>query len=128
MADEMQVTLPEGVLRPIIQAQVVAALQGQEQLIGDLVTFVLKQNVSSERTGYRSVPFLEFTCRHLLEGAIADSVREWIAGQKPAIQREVARQLRGQVRGIASRLVQSVADQAGESWQLKIDVKLGEDR
>ena len=128
MADEMQVTLPEGVLRPIIQAQVVAALQGQERLIGELVAFVLKQNVSNDKTGFRAVPFLEFTCRGLLEGAIADSVREWIAGQRPAIQKEVDRQLRGQVRGIASRLVQSVADQAGKSWQLKIDVRLGEDR
>ena len=50
MADEMKVSLPEGVVKPIIEAQVIAALQGQERLITEMVRFVLNQNVRDKNS------------------------------------------------------------------------------
>jgi hypothetical protein len=125
MADEMQVSLPEGVLKPIIQAQVVAALQGQERLIREMVEFLLTQKVRDSKS-YKDYPFLEFVCRNELQAVIEASVREWVATKKDVLQREVARQLTKQTRDIATRLVASVADTATAKWNLKIDVKLGD--
>lgn len=124
MSEEMQVTLPEGVLKPIIQAQVISALQGQEKLVAELVSFVLTQKVR-DAPSYRDAPFLEVVSRRLLREAIEDAVKQWIAESAPAIKREVERQMRGKVRGIASRLVAAVSDSAAQQWKLKIAVDLG---
>ena len=111
MADEMSVTLPEGVLKPIIQAQVVAALQGQERLIREMVEFILTQQVQDKRT-YKSMPFLEHVCRTELSAAIEASVREWVSSQREPIARAIESQLKKQTRDIATRLVAAVADGA----------------
>lgn len=125
MADEMKVTLPEGVVKPIIEAQVVAALQGQERLITEMVKLVLTQNVRDQGS-YKDYPFIELVCRNLIKEAVEAAVRRWITDQSEAIQKEVERQLRGQVRGIASMLVKAVADGATNKWHLTIGVKVGE--
>jgi len=125
MADEMKVSLPEGVVKPIIEAQVVAALQGQERLITEMVQFVMKQNVR-DANSYKDYPFLESVCRKLIHEAVEAAVRRWIGDQRAAIEKEVEAQLRRQVRGIATSLVKSVADGAANKWQLKVDVKVGE--
>lgn len=125
MADEMSVTLPEGVLKPIIQAQIVSALQGQERLIREMVTQVLNQQVQDKQT-YERMPLLEYTARALLREAVEASVREWIASQREQLQALVAQQLRAQAKGIASRLVSAVADEATSKWQLTVKVQLGE--
>ena len=126
MADEMQVTLPEGVLRPIIQAQVVAALQGQGRLIEEMVRFVLQQKVRDQKS-YQDIPFVENVARTLISQAVEAAVREWVVSFQPEIQKQVDKQMRAQVRGIASRLVSALAEGAGSNWKLKVDVKLGGD-
>src|SRR5512139_1878185 len=126
MADEMKVTLPEGVVKPIIEAQVVAALQGHERLITEMVRFVLDKQVNNDRTGYRQVPFIEWICRTEIERAVQEGVRGWVSSQSTAIQKEVERQLRTQVRGIATMLVKAVSDGAVNKWQLHIGVKVGD--
>jgi hypothetical protein len=125
MADEMKVTLPEGVVKPIIEAQVVAALQGQERLITDMVRFVLQQNVRDQNT-YKDYPFLEYTCRSLIRQAVESAVRRWVADQSTLIEQEVQKQLRTQVRGIASTLVKSIADEASSKWRISVGVTIGE--
>ncbi len=127
MADEMKVSLPEGVVKPIIEAQVIAALAGQERLIGELIKFTLSKQVRDEKD-YGTYPFLEWVCRQTLREAIEKAVRAWVTGQSAAIEKEVEKQLRSQVRGIAARLVQSVADNAEAKWKLDIKVSLGEQR
>lgn len=124
MADEMSVSLPEGVLKPIIQAQIVSALQGQERLVREMVEFVLKQQVQDKN--YNRMPFLELVSRELIKEAVEGSVREWIGTQKDALTKLVAQQLRAQAQGIASRLVGAVADEATSKWRLTVNVKLGE--
>lgn len=126
MADEMQVTLPEGVLKPIIQAQVVAALQGQGRLIEEMVAFVLKQKVRDQKS-YQDIPFVESVARTLISEAVEAAVREWVVSYRPEIQKQVDRQMRAQVRGIAAQLVAAVAAGAASKWQLRVDVKLGGD-
>jgi hypothetical protein len=125
MADEMSVSLPEGVLRPIIQAQVVAALQGQDRLMGEMVAFVLTQKVR-DQSAYKDYPFLEFTARQLIKEAVEAAVREWVASQHGAIKAAVEKQLRGQVKGMASRLVTSLVEGSEKTWKLRIGVAFDE--
>ena len=125
MADEMSVSLPEGVLRPIIQAQVVAALQGQERLMSEMVQFVLSQKVRDQRA-YKDYPFLEFTARQLIAEAVEAAVREWVLSQKDNIRDLVEKQLRKEAKGLASRLVAAVANGAESKWRLSVAVKLGD--
>jgi len=125
MADEMKVSLPEGVVKPIIEAQVIAALQGQERLITEMVRFVLNQNVR-DTNSYKDIPFLEFTCREVICQAVDAAVRRWVADQQALIEKEVEAQLRRQVRGIATALVKAVSAGATEKWRLTVAVKVGE--
>jgi hypothetical protein len=125
MADEMKVTLPEGVVKPIIEAQVIAALQGQERLITEMVRMVLTQTVRDQQT-YKDYPFIEWVCRAQLREAIEAAVRGWISGQKESIEAEVARGLQLQRKGIAQKLVGSLSDAATSKWQLSISVLLGD--
>jgi len=125
MADEMKVSLPEGVVKPIIEAQVIAALQGQERLITEMVRFVLNQNVR-DKNSYKDIPFLEFTCREVICQAVDAAVRRWVADQQALIEKEVEAQLRRQVRGIATALVKAVSAGATEKWRLTVAVKVGE--
>jgi len=125
MADEMKVSLPEGVVKPIIEAQVIAALQGQERLITEMVRFVLNQNVR-DKNSYKDIPFLEFTCREIICQAVDAAVRRWVADQQALIEKEVEAQLRRQVRGIATALVKAVSAGATEKWRLTVAVKVGE--
>jgi len=125
MADEMKVSLPEGVVKPIIEAQVIAALQGQERLITEMVRFVLNQKVRQQGT-YTDYPFLELTCREIIHQAVEAAVRRWVADQQALIEKEVEAQLRRQVRGIATALVKAVSAGATEKWRLTVAVKVGE--
>ena len=125
MADEMKVSLPEGVVKPIIEAQVIAALQGQERLITEMVRFVLNQKVRQQGT-YTDYPFLELTCREIIQQAVEAAVRRWVADQQALIEKEVEAQLRRQVRGIATALVKAVSAGATEKWRLTVAVKVGD--
>ena len=125
MADEMSVTLPDGVLGPIIQAQVVAALQGQERLITELVTFVMSQKVRDGQS-YKESPFIEKICRDVLREAIEAAVREWVGLRAKEIQTEVDKQLRAKTRGIAAKLVQAMVDGANNKWQLTVNAQIND--
>lgn len=125
MADEMKVTLPEGVVKPIIEAQVVAALQGHERLITEMVAFILNQKVRDQNS-YKDYPFLEYTCRKVIAEAVDAAVRRWISDQRESIEKEVEAQLRRQIKGIAATLVKAMADNASQKWQLGVSVQIGE--
>jgi hypothetical protein len=123
MADEMQISMPEGVLRPIIQAQVVAALNGQPQLIAELVKYVMTTKIRDKN--YQEYSLLDHVCRETLTKAIQAAVREWVESQKTTIQEEVAGQLRKRAKSIATQLVASMTDVATSSYRLAINVQVG---
>ena len=126
MADEMQVTLPEGVIKPIIQAQVIAALQGQTRLITEMVTLVLSEKRRDPKN-YKDYPFIEMVCRDAIIAAVEGAVREWVQDQAPAIKAQIAQQLRGKAKDIAASLVMAAVDSGKEKWRMAVSVQVGRD-
>jgi hypothetical protein len=122
----MQVSLPEGVIKPIIQAQVIAALQGQERLITEMVTLVLSEKRRDPKT-YGDYPLLEIVCREAIVAAVEAAVREWVQEKAPAIKAQIAQQLRGRAKDFAASLVQAAVDSGKEKWRLNLSVQLGKD-
>jgi hypothetical protein len=123
MADEMKVSLPEGVVKPIIEAQVIAALQGQERLITEMVKFVMNQKVRDAHS-YQDVTMVESICRNMLREAIENSVREWVASQADALKAEVLRQLSAKRKSIAEELVRTMVDGAKDRWKLTVNATI----
>jgi hypothetical protein len=122
----MQVTLPEGVIKPIIQAQVIAALRGQDRLIAEMVTLVLNEKRRDQKT-YKDYPFLEIVCREAITGAVEAAIREWVQEQAPAIKAQIAQQLRGKAKDIAASLVMAAVNAGTEKWRVAVSVQLGKD-
>jgi hypothetical protein len=120
----MQVTLPEGVIKPIIQAQVIAALQGQTRLITEMVTLVLSEKKRDQKS-YKDYPFIEMVCRDAIAGAVEAAVREWVQEQAPAIKAQIAQTLRGKAKDIAASLVMAAVESGKQSWRMSVSVQLG---
>lgn len=124
--DEAKLTLPEGVLGPIIQAQVVAALNEQGALVEELVATVLKMKVRDQQS-YRDMPFLEMLCRNAIQNAVEAAVKTWIQEQAPVIEKEVDKALRSNKAAFAKSLVRAAVDATKQHWRLKVDLSF-EDR
>jgi hypothetical protein len=126
VAEEMSVKLPEGVLKPIIEAQVVSALQGQTHLIGEMVRFVLTEKRRDERT-YRDYPFLEYVLRNVLHNQVTAAVNRWVSDNSALIQKEVERELNVKRKDIAGQMVSALV--GGDArWKFSVGVSINNER
>jgi ABC-type phosphate/phosphonate transport system substrate-binding protein len=95
MADGIDFKVSEGLIRPIIEskinAAIVEAMGGHERMIAEMIASFLNQNVDSEgkASGYSSSkPRLSWLVHKMLEDAMQKALTEFLLKKKGLLEKE----------------------------------------
>lgn len=104
-----------------IEAEVLKALS-TDDTFARFVTAALQQPINGERYGERTT-YLANTLKAAIQEATQVAVAKVVAEQAPAIEAEVAKALRRDIKGIAGTLVASVAGAVRHPYGVKIELR-----
>lgn len=109
-----------------VEASVLAALSGDE-LMGRYVTAALTQQLEvnkPEGYGKHKVQFLHHVISKMIQDATRDALARMIEEERPAIEAAVREALRANITGIASGLVDGLANSQRVSYSAKVQLDL----
>ena len=115
MSDQaLSVTVPEKVLASVIEAQVVAALGNQGDLLAAMVRSILETKVTpsgvrSESSYQNTMPMLTALCHRYVREATEAAIKKWLADNKARFEAEVRKALTASSKDIAAGLVSNFA-------------------
>jgi polyribonucleotide nucleotidyltransferase len=131
----MTLNVDEGLVQPIIEAEIQAAivrqLESAQNLIPKLVQAALNQKVNAEgkvtSSSYDSkYSYIEVLCNQAIQKAAQEGMKKYIEDSLPIIQAEVEKQIRSQTRNIAKTFVEGLAESIKTEWRFSVTVKLPE--
>lgn len=96
MADQLEFKISEGLIRPIIEAKikaaVVEAMGGHEKMVADMMVAYMSQKVDSEGKegrGYSSdKPRLDHLMHKMVEDALKKALTEYLQGKTDLLTKE----------------------------------------
>lgn len=95
MADQLEFKISEGLIKPILQAKINAAISeamgGHEKMITDMLNVYMNQLVDSEgkTSSYSSSkPRLSWIVNKMVEEAMKDALKSYLQGKKEHLQSE----------------------------------------
>jgi hypothetical protein len=110
-----------------IETEVIAALTGSE-VMAEYVRAALHEPIAvRDSSSYRDrqTTFLAETLRKAYQEAAKAAVAKVLQDEAPAIEAEVAKELRRNVKAIASTLVGGVSEQAKSSYGITLKITYG---
>jgi hypothetical protein len=128
MADTASIQLPENLVKPIVEAEIKAALirqlSGQDALIREIVTraLTIKVDRDGKECGYGDTPLLNYLLHQSIRKMAKEAIEEWLAEKLPTIKGQLAAELAKRKGGLSQLIVAGLEETLKkQEWRLKVD-------
>jgi hypothetical protein len=129
MEGQMTVGVPQDLVKPVIEAEIHAAiaksLGGNEKIIASAVTQILSMKVDSngnrDSHGYSSSKTLiEWLASQAITTAAKKAIELWASDHAREIEAEIGKQLKKQTPCIARAMIESVIKSSSDKYGIKV--------
>lgn len=133
--DTVNLEISKEIVKPIVEAKVnaaiIEALNGHEQLIEAAVARVLSTKVDSKGNpdtyGYSSsITFMQWLCKDAITAAAREAIREWITQNRQKMVDEFLKQIRKKDSMFAKAFVDGLGKAVVSNYRLAVDVGFSE--
>lgn len=113
----------EAAVRAQVATMVTASLEGIDGLTAKLVAGALQAPVKDgDRYSSKEISFIEKLARDTIREATQEAMKTWVEENRGLLEAEVARQLSAQRKGIATTLVNSLAEGADKAYRFRVSI------
>lgn len=134
MAETASINMPDNLIKPIIEAEIKAAIIRQlgnsEALIGEVVKRALNMKVDRDgkECSYGDFNLLEMLLQRTIRNVAKEAMEEWVKEKHPQIKKQLADELSKRKTGLASLLVDGLANAIKDPWRLNVKCCLQNDK
>lgn len=132
----MTVNVDEGLVTPIVQAEIEAALIREFEKVPDVIHKIVhdiltvkvdyKGDVAARSYDQKST-YIEWLCREAVKEAARDALRKYIDGYRDELNKELEKQLMKQKDTIAAALIGNLVKATESMWKFSIYLSAPED-
>jgi len=132
MGSGMTLNVDSGLVKPIVEAEIQAAivreLEKDTDLVSKLVQAALQEKVDQDgkRTGrsYDKYLFIDVLCRNAIQKAAVVAMREYIDENTDTLRAEIKRQIKASAGGLAEVFVNSLVQSLESRWSFTVKIDL----
>lgn len=134
MAETASVNIPTDLIKPVIEAEVQAAiirgLGHSDQLIRNMVTHILERKVdeNGKDCHYSRENLLDVLAKKAIKDAVKLMVDEWVKSQMPFIQKQLETELSKKKNGLAALMTQGLADALKSGWRFQVNCQFKDEK
>jgi len=119
MAENVSISMPDELVRPIIEAKVAAAVAAaignSDEIIQSMVSAAMNSKVSSDGkvsdySHYNTFTFLDILCKQAIQDYARAALKKWLEDSKPKIEAAIKKHLDKKTNELAAHTVQAMID------------------